>query len=82
MDIRIQHDAPTPPYRQLAAALRRAIAAGEILPGERIPSEAEIQVATSLARTTIRRAVALLVDEGVVVTVPRRGSYVAEHTGG
>ncbi|WP_415654059.1 GntR family transcriptional regulator, partial [Saccharomonospora xinjiangensis] len=31
-----------------------------------------------LARTTVRRAIKLLVEEGVVFVVPQRGTYVAE----
>ena len=30
-----------------------------------------------LARTTVRRAIAVLVDEGLVFTVPQRGTYVS-----
>ena len=31
---------------------------------------------TGVSRDTVRRAMALLRDEGVVFTVPRRGTYV------
>nr|WP_026118788.1 GntR family transcriptional regulator [Nocardiopsis salina] len=34
-----------------------------------------------MARSTVRRAIAVLVEEGVIFTVPQRGSYVAEKLG-
>lgn len=76
--VEIDHDGPVPPFRQLAAVLRMRLKAGEISPGERIPSEAQIHAATGLARTTIRRAVAVLVAEGLVEVVPQRGVYVVD----
>ena len=74
----IDYDAPDPPSRQIAAHIRGAIEAGELRPGRKIPSETDIVQAIGVARTTARRAVALLRAEGTVVTVPGRGTYVAE----
>ena len=74
----IDYDAPDPPSRQIAAHIRGAIEAGELHPGRKIPSETDIVQAIGVARTTARRAVALLRAEGTVVTVSGRGSYVAE----
>jgi DNA-binding GntR family transcriptional regulator len=74
----IDYDAPDPPSRQIAAHIRGAIEAGELQPGRKIPSETDIVQAIGVARTTARRAVALLRAEGTVVTVAGRGSYVAE----
>jgi GntR family transcriptional regulator len=73
----IDYDAPEPPSRQIAARIRAAIEAGELQPGRKIPSETDIVQATGVARTTARRAVALLRTETLVVTVAGRGSYVA-----
>ncbi len=44
--------------------------------GSRIPTESEIVETWEVARTTARRAIALLRDQGLVITVPQRGSYV------
>ena len=74
----IDYDAPDPPSRQIAGRIRGAIEAGELQPGRKIPSETDIVQAIGVARTTARRAVALLRAEGTVVTVPGRGTYVAE----
>lgn len=66
-----------PPYRQVAEWLRGRIGSGELRPGQVIPSEKELMDVTGLARVTVRKAVRVLRDEGLVRTVPQRGSYVA-----
>ena len=74
----IDYDAPAPPHRQIAAWLRARIESGELQPGRKIPSETDIMGETGVARTTARRAVKVLRDEGLVITYGGRGSYVAE----
>lgn len=66
---------PVPSYQQLAAQLRERIRAGEIGPDEPLPSLTYIQQETGLAVTTIRRAITVLVGEGLAYTVPGRGTY-------
>jgi GntR family transcriptional regulator len=66
-----------PPHRQIAAWLRTRIEAGEFRPGEDpLPSEKDLVGLFGVARDTARRAVQVLRDEGLVVTVPHRGTYV------
>lgn len=67
---------PVPPYRQIAAALRAAIAAGKYGPGDQLPSEKTLEQTYGVARETARRAVRALREEGYAVTIPGRGSYV------
>ena len=74
---RIDPLAPVPPYRQIAAILKRRILSGQYPPNSRIPTESELVDAYEVARTTARRAVGVLRDEGLVYTVPQRGTYVA-----
>jgi DNA-binding GntR family transcriptional regulator len=74
----IDYDAPEPPHRQIAAWLRARIESGELEPGRKIPSEKDIMGETGVARTTARRAVNVLREEGLVITYGGRGSYVAE----
>jgi len=76
-DDRIDPLAPVPPYRQIAAILRRRIEAGEYAPDTRIPTESELVEAFEVARTTARRAVEALRNDGLVYTVPQRGTYVS-----
>jgi GntR family transcriptional regulator len=68
--------APVPRYKQIAAILRGRIEAGELEADRPIPSEAQIQQEFGVARETARKAVALLREEGWVVTVPGLGTYV------
>jgi GntR family transcriptional regulator len=73
----IDYDAPLAPHRQIAEWIKRAIESGELLPDRPIPSEKTIMDMTGVARTTARRAIAALRDEGIVYTVMGRGSYTS-----
>ncbi len=77
-DAEIVHTGPTTPYVQLMGILRARIARGDWAPGERIATEKDLVQEFGLARTTVRRAIAALVKDGDVYTVPQRGTYVAE----
>lgn len=59
--------------------LREAILKGELKPGERLM---ELQLAAKLgvSRTPIREAIRMLEQEGLAVTVPRKGAQVARMT--
>jgi GntR family transcriptional regulator len=74
----IDYDSPERPSQQIAGWIRGRIEDGTLTPGRRLPSEAALQAETGSARTTIRRAVKLLRDEGRVTTVPGHGSFVAQ----
>ena len=66
---------PVAPYRQIAEIIRERIRVGELRPGARI-TESELTDAYEVARNTARRALAVLRDDGLIMTVPQRGSYV------
>jgi GntR family transcriptional regulator len=74
--VKIDYGSATPPYMQLAAELRRRIEAGEIT--ARLPGEKALQQEYGLALATVRKAVKVLRDEGLVRTVPGWGTYVTE----
>lgn len=59
--------------------LREAILKGELKPGERLM---ELQLAAKLgvSRTPIREAIRMLEQEGLAVTIPRKGAEVAKMT--
>ena len=71
----VDHGSPEPAYRQLAVILRARITAGEWRTGP-LPSVKDLQDTYSVGRDTVLRAVGILRDEGIVFTVPRRGTYV------
>ncbi len=74
--IKIDPTGPVPPYRQIAEIIRKRIKSGEYPKDSRIPTESEIVETWEVARTTARRAIAVLREEGLVYTVPQRGTYV------
>jgi DNA-binding GntR family transcriptional regulator len=51
---RIDPLAPIPPYRQIAAILKRQILSGQYPPNTRIPTESELVETYEVARTTAR----------------------------
>src|SRR4051812_30049503 len=63
-------------YKQLADILREAIWTGELEPGEQLPSEQELRDAHDVARGTIRQAITLLKNEGLIEVQHGRGSFV------
>lgn len=77
-DERVDPTGPEAPYKQIADAIRRRIESGEFPPNTRIPTESDLVETFEVARTTVRRAVKLLREEGLVRTVPQRGTYVSE----
>jgi DNA-binding GntR family transcriptional regulator len=72
----IDREGPVPPYRQIAAQLRAQIASGAIPIGRRIPSLVELEQTYGVARDTLRKAVQVLKDEGLVETVSGMGVFV------
>lgn len=79
-DSEIDHTGPVTPYRQLAGILRARIERGDWAPGQRIATEKDLVQEFGLARSTVRRAIAALVEDGDAFTVPGRGTYVATDT--
>jgi GntR family transcriptional regulator len=53
-------------YRAIADELRRRVEAGEFAAGRTLPSEAELSAAYEASRVTVRKALELLRDEGLV----------------
>jgi DNA-binding GntR family transcriptional regulator len=72
--MRIDPASPEHPYRQVAAQLRRQIERDQIT--GQLPSITELTAQTGLAVGTVRRGIDLLVKEGLVQTVPGRGTFV------
>ena len=65
-------------YVRIAAQVRERIRAGELRPGEPVPSITTIVQDEGVARQTAGKALRLLEDEGLVYRVPGLGYYVAE----
>lgn len=69
--------APRGTFRQIADQLRDLIRDGSLKPGAMVPSELTLVEQHGVARGTVRSALALLVEEGLIVVVPGQGRRVA-----
>ena len=78
-DLTLNMDAYLPLRDVVFNTLREAILKGELKPGERLM---ELQLAAKLgvSRTPIREAIRMLEQEGLAVTLPRKGAEVAKMT--
>lgn len=65
-------------YRQIAQQLRERVEGGEYGPGRLLPSEAELGAEFDASRVTVRRALELLRDEGLVDSRQGVGWFVAQ----
>lgn len=74
----VDHESGEPLYRQLADILREAIRRGDYRPGRLIPSETRLSQENEISRLTVRQAVDVLREEGLVRTVPGRGVMVID----
>ena len=73
---KIDTESPVPPYRQVAAFLRGRIESGDLAPGRRLPSIADLVQIYGIARTTAAKALRVLIDEGLAEVSPGIGTYV------
>ena len=74
---RVDPDAADPLYMQLTRSIAEDIAARRLRPGERLPSERRLCAMFDISRVTVRKALAALVDEGLVESSAGRGWFVA-----
>lgn len=64
-----------PYYRQLAEFVRARIEAGDLRPGDGLPSERELADMTGLSVDTVRQSYAVLRDAGLIATAKGIGSF-------
>jgi GntR family transcriptional regulator len=69
-------------YAALAAALRQRIVAGEWPPGSALPAELTLAAEHGVALGTMRRALDLLADQGLVERLHGRGTFVRQGLSG
>ena len=68
---------PEPLYLQIAVALRRDIAQGALQPNEKLPPISNLAKEYGVAVVTIRQALAILEQEGLLKRYQGRGTFVA-----
>jgi DNA-binding GntR family transcriptional regulator len=69
------------PYLQIADDLQGKIAAGQYQPGDKLPSNTQMQQEYGSSKQTITNAVRELQDRGLVATHSTRGAFVLESSG-
>lgn len=72
----LDRSSPVPLYYQIAEQFERAIIDGMIAPGERINNEIALAAELGLSRPTIRQAIQVLVDKGMLVRKRGVGTQV------
>ncbi|GIH98686.1 GntR family transcriptional regulator [Planobispora takensis] len=72
----LDYEGDTHLYLQIAEIIRHRITEADLPPGHAVASEADIRNEFGVARTTARRAVQILRDEGLVYTVQGEGTFV------
>src|ERR1700691_3678284 len=70
-------DSDAPAYRRIQHALRKRIEAGELQPGDTVPSERELARSHEVSLMTARHALAELEHEGLVDRRRGAGTFVA-----
>jgi DNA-binding transcriptional regulator YhcF (GntR family) len=75
--VKVDRSEPLGLHDQVAAELRRAIAEGEALPGERLPPARDLAAVLGVNANTVLRALRLLRDEGLLDFRRGRGISVA-----
>ena len=64
-------------YVQLADVLARQLASGAYAPAGRLPTEAELMRRHAISRVTVRQAMRVLQDRGLIVRRPAKGTFIA-----
>jgi GntR family transcriptional regulator len=67
-----------PVAEQILFAVKKAVVAGQLRPGDRFPSVRVLSQELRVNPNTAHKVVAALVQEGVLITTPAVGSIVAE----
>ena len=73
-----QRAGAAPAYLRLRRVLRQQVEDGVLGPGQSLPSERELADRLGLSRVTVRKALAGLVENGVLVQRQGAGTFVAE----
>ena len=70
--------AEQPIYRRIADRLREQIESGDLVPGQKLPTETQLRKEHDASRNTIRDAIKWLTSLGLVETRPGQGTFVVK----
>ena len=76
--IQLNYRDPRPIYEQVKEGLYQLMVSGALPENSRLPSVRELAVSLTINPNTIQRAYKELESEGYIVSVPGKGSFVAQ----
>ena len=76
LPVEIDRASSVAPYRQIAGWLRSRIDSGELGAGDRLPSAVDLAEQFGVAVLTGRKALGVLVDEGIAYRSIGMGTYI------
>jgi GntR family transcriptional regulator len=77
MQIRIDNASDRPVYQQIIDQVKRDIACGKVMKEERLPTVRQLAGQIAINPNTIAKAYQQLEREGIIVTRPGAGAFVA-----
>ncbi len=80
--LRLDAKSGVPPYRQIADQVRQALAAGVLVPGDRLPTVKEVVTHLAVNPNTVSKSYRELEHEGLVEGRPGAGTFVLRRPDG
>ncbi len=71
-----KEDDRLPPYQRIAAIISARVADGTYAPGSKLPAEPQFRTEFGVSLMTLRKALAVLADQGLVHAEKGRGTYI------
>jgi len=78
MQFRIDNGGDRPVYQQIIDQVKRDIALGRLLTGEKLPTVRQLAGLLAINPNTIAKAYRQLEQEGIIVTRPGAGAFIAD----
>ena len=78
MDLIINHTSMEPIYEQIVAQIKAEVIEGRMTAGDALPSVRALSRELKISALTVKKAYDFLDEEGMIVTVHGKGSFVAE----
>lgn len=81
MKIRLDFRSGVPIYIQIMDQIKELVAAGELAPGEQLPTVRQLATELQVNFNTVARAYRMLDEAGVISTQHGRGTYICDLPG-
>jgi GntR family transcriptional regulator len=78
MNFDVDFTAHVPIYSQLIDQIQRAIASGELKPGDQLPTVRQLAADLRVNFNTVARAYRMLDEDGIISTQHGRGTFILE----